>query len=132
MRLRWFAAFKVSALALGVSLALGVACRTPLLLWLIDPARHHLESCRGCFVTPGPWTAVRAEVAVVLGVAWLPALPFVVFDAWRLLAPPRAQPLRVPLALATTIVAVTSLLLARQLAWQSLEVVSSCTSLTRF
>jgi hypothetical protein len=64
------------------------------------------------FDQPGP-----PLLLAVLAIAWLPAVPFLARDVWRLLEPMldvRARRLQVPFALAASLVALATTLLVRQ------------------
>lgn len=115
--------FKLGIAALLASLLVGWFVRVRLLGWLVAPT---LEGWPPSATVALPalhfgsafqrWTAY---LPVVFGVMWLPAVPFIASDVWRLLRPrmnPRAARLRLPFALASGLVALLVLLLIRQYA----------------
>jgi hypothetical protein len=115
---RWLcllAHFKFSFAVLLASLAVGWWARVGLVLWVVDPAawpwRPSVHASDVHFGLQGPpW------LLVTLGVAWLPVVPFLASDVWRLLRPlmvPRAARLHLPFAIASVVLALGAVLLIR-------------------
>lgn len=109
--------FRVSLAVLAVSLAAGWWGRHAIMLWLLAPwawpwGISAADTLRFDFGPQGP-----PYVLSVLSVAWLPVVPFLASDFWRLLRPrmnPRATRLRPAFILASAVVALCAVLLLRQ------------------
>jgi hypothetical protein len=106
--------FKLSFVVLLYSLAFSWWGRVRLVMWLVEPASWPWRPSTHTalhFAAPSlPW------MLICLSVAWLPVVPFLASDAWRLLRPlmvPRAARLRVPFAIASVVVALVAVLSVR-------------------
>lgn len=112
----WLKHFRLGLGALVASLALGWWGRVHLLTWLLTPV-----------VSVGPGASGRLEfhfglngppyLPIVVGIAWLPAVPFLASDLWGLLRPllePRTIRLQIPFALSSMLVTAVTVLVVRQ------------------
>jgi hypothetical protein len=108
--------FRLSFAVLVASLAVGWWGRVGLVLWLVDPTSwpwrpsSHLASDIHFGLQGPPW------LLIMLSVAWLPVVPFLASDVWRLLRPlmpARAARLHLPFALASAMAVLGALLFVR-------------------
>ena len=107
--------FRLSFAVLVASLAVSWWARVGLVLWVVDPAawpwRPSVHASDVHFGLQGPpW------LLFMLSVAWLPAVPFLASDVWRLLRPlmpARAARLHLPFALASAVALLGAVLLVR-------------------
>ncbi len=116
---RWrclLAHFKLSFAVLLASLTVSWWGRVRLVLWLVDPASWpwspstHTASELHFGPQGPPW------LLITLSVAWLPVVPFLASDVWRLLRPlmvPRAARLHLLFAIASGLLALAAVLLIR-------------------
>ena len=113
--------FKLGIAALLASLLGGWFCRVGLLRWLVAPTLEGWQTSASVVLPALHFGSAlqrrTAYLLVVLGFTWLPAVPFIASDVWRLLRPwmsPRAARLRLAFALASGLVALGVLLLVRR------------------
>ncbi|HEX2870624.1 MAG TPA: hypothetical protein VHP33_05195 [Polyangiaceae bacterium] len=107
--------FRLSFAVLVASLAVGWWGRAGVVLWLAEPALGDwgpsVYAPRIYFDLQGPpW------LLIMLSVAWLPVVPFLASDVWRLLRPlmpARAARLNVPFALASAVALLGAVLFVR-------------------
>jgi hypothetical protein len=117
--LRLLAHFKLSVAVLLASMAVSWWARYGLVRWLVAPAfwRWVMEvsgASQGPLFyaqpQPSPW------LLITFSVAWLPVVPFLASDVWRLLRPlmaPRAAKLHLAFAIASVVLVLGAVLLIR-------------------
>lgn len=113
----WLASFKLTLGALVASLSIGWWLRVEILMWLLAPALWvwgRVVPPAGLHWNVGP--SGPPYLLAVLGVAWLPVVPFLASDVWRLLRPrfdARAARLEIPFALSSLLVTLATVLIIR-------------------
>jgi len=113
--------FRLSLAVFAVSLAVCWWARLGILIWLAAPVRSAWSSFSSgpgrYFLVWGLTPPYMPYVLAVLGVAWLPVVPFIASDLWRLLRPrmnPGATRLRLAFIFASAVVVLSTVLLIRQ------------------
>ncbi len=117
----WLAHFKLSFATFVASLVIGWFARTQLIGWLTpSPPASSVFPEGWIFYFSSPLGVWKAWLLVILGVMWIPVVPFVASDVWRLLMPltnARDARLRVAFALATGLAAVVPVLIIHHYRW---------------
>jgi len=116
--LRLIVHFRLSIAVLVVSLAIAWWARVGILMWLVvEPAAWPWELSALYHSRIYLWADQPPYVLIVLSVAWLPVVPFLASDWWRMLRSrmnTRAIRLRPAFMLASAVVVLGAVLLLRQ------------------
>jgi sec-independent protein translocase protein TatC len=94
-----------SAIAVGVGVLVGFAFISQVVDFLLGPTRRALpKGARLIYTQPGEAFALYVQIALIVGVVL--AMPFIMYQLWRLIAPlvpPAARRFAIPFVLFTTL-----------------------------